>query len=269
MKQFIVDAFTDKIFKGNPAAVCVLDKWLPEEVMMNITRENNLSETAFAVKNEELYELRWFTPGGEIDLCGHATLGTAYVILNFVESGREIVSFHTKSGVLTVLKKGDKYEMDMPAYDMSEVTVTDEMEQAIGVRPLQAWMGRDLVCVLENEDQVRKANPDMEAIKKLNGLLLHITAKGTNYDCVTRSFAPKLNITEDPVCGSGHCHVIPLWADKLNKNELVAYQASRRSGVLYCERQRKRIKVAGKAVLFSKAELQIDASLFLEESSGE
>lgn len=257
LKQYVVDAFTDKVFQGNPAAVCVLPEWLSDTLMQNIAIENNLSETAFTVKKGDEYELRWFTPGGEIDLCGHATLGTAYVLLRFVETDRNSVSFQTKSGRLIVKKTEDLYEMDMPAYPLTAVPVTDEMEQAIGFRPSEAWTGRDLVCVMADEQQVLQANPDEEKVKKLDGLLLQLTAKGSTYDCVTRSFAPKLNVTEDPVCGSGHCHVIPLWADKLDKRELVAFQASKRSGVLYCRMEHDRVILAGKAALYAESNIHV------------
>lgn len=257
MKQYVVDAFTDTVFKGNPAAVCVMEQWLTDEMMQSIAIENNLSETAFAVKNGEDYALRWFTPGGEIDLCGHATLAAAYVIFRFMESERNMISFHTKSGLLTVKKNQNLYEMDMPAYSLTPVAVSDELESAIGIRPTEAWMGRDLVCVMENEQQVMRVNPDMEKLKNLDGLLLQVTAKGGAYDCVTRSFAPKLGVAEDPVCGSGHCHVIPLWAEKLGKKELTAFQASKRSGVLYCSIEGDRITLAGKAALYSEAEIYL------------
>ncbi|MBS7033514.1 MAG: PhzF family phenazine biosynthesis protein [Clostridium sp.] len=257
MKQYVVDAFTDKVFKGNPAAVCILPEWIPDMLMQNIAQENNLSETAFTVKRENIYELRWFTPGGEIDLCGHATLGTAYVLFRFIEKDSGSISFQTKSGQLIVKKVNDLYEMDMPAYPLTEVPVTDEMELAIGFRPSEAWLGRDLVCVMADEQQVLQAMPNEERLKELDGLLLQLTAKGTTYDCVTRSFAPKLNVLEDPVCGSGHCHVIPLWANKIKKRELIAFQASKRSGVLYCRIENDRVILAGKAILYSKAEIYV------------
>lgn len=257
IKQYVVDAFTDKVFKGNPAAVCILPEWIPDMLMQNIAKENNLSETAFTVKRENIYELRWFTPGGEIDLCGHATLGTAYVLFRFIEKDSGSISFQTKSGQLIVKKVNDLYEMDMPAYPLTEVPVTDEMELAIGFRPSEAWLGRDLVCVMADEQQVLQAMPNEERLKELDGLLLQLTAKGTTYDCVTRSFAPKLNVLEDPVCGSGHCHVIPLWANKIKKRELIAFQASKRSGVLYCRIENDRVILAGKAILYSKAEIYV------------
>lgn len=255
MRQYVVDAFTDKVFGGNPAAVCVMDKWLDDETMLKITMENNLSETAFAVKEGENYKLRWFTPGGEIDLCGHATLAAAYIITTFVEPSLKEVRFETLSGILTVNKNDELLEMDFPAYELKKVEVTDAMAEAIGVRPVEAWMSRDLLCVLENEEDVRSMNPNIEKVKELDGLLLQVTAKGKNFDCVSRSFAPKLNVKEDPVCGSGHCHIVPFWANKIKKNNITAYQASRRGGTLYCKVEGNRIKMSGKAALYSIADI--------------
>ncbi|MDR3265283.1 MAG: PhzF family phenazine biosynthesis protein [Synergistaceae bacterium] len=258
MKCYIVDAFAEKVFEGNQAGVCVLDAWLPDTLMLNIAGENNLSETAFAVKEDGNYGLRWFTPGGEIDLCGHATLATAFVLARYHNPASEEFRFKTKSGILTVRRRDDLFEMELPAYELTSVPVTDEMTQAIGYRPVEAWMGRDLVCVLENEKQIYDAEPNQTKILALDGLLLQITAKGTQYDCVTRSFAPKLGVSEDPVCGSGHCHVIPLWAKKLDKKNLVARQASRRGGTLLCENCGDRVKLSGKAVLYAMTELFVE-----------
>ena len=255
MIQYVVDAFTDKVFGGNPAAVCVMDHWPSEELMMNITRENNLSETAFTVKEGDGYRLRWFTPGGEIDLCGHATLGTAFVIMNYVDTDAGSVTFDTLSGKLTVTRVGDLYEMDFPAYELQPVEVTAAMAEAAGAMPSAAYMGRDLLCVFEDEAFVRTMSPDMEKVKELDGLLLHATAKGSEYTCVSRSFAPKLSVNEDPVCGSGHCHIAPYWFNELGLDSIVAYQASRRGGVLYCSMDNGRIRMSGKAALYSKAEL--------------
>ena len=258
MKQYVVDAFTDKVFSGNPAAACVMDEWISDELMQSITTENNLSETAFAVKEGEgRYHLRWFTPGGEIDLCGHATLATAFVIMNYHEPDLKSVSFDTLSGVLIVQRNGDLYEMDFPAYTLKEVPVTEAMAEATGTRPLKAYMGRDLLCVYDSEETIRSMQPDQDKIKELDGLLLHVTAPGADYDCVSRSFAPKLAIAEDPVCGSGHCHIIPYWAGATGKGELVAYQASRRGGVLYCRAEGDRIRLSGKAAVYSEAELHV------------
>ena len=255
MIQYVIDAFTDKVFGGNPAAVCVMDYWPSEELMMSITRENNLSETAFTVKEGDGYRLRWFTPGGEIDLCGHATLGTAFVIMNYVDTDASSVTFDALSGKLTVKRVGDLYEMDFPAYELQPVEVTAAMAEAAGAMPIAAYMGRDLLCVFEDETFVRTMSPDMEKVKELDGLLLHATAKGREYHCVSRSFAPKLSVNEDPVCGSGHCHIAPYWFNELGLDSIVAYQASRRGGVLYCSMDNGRIRMSGKAVLYSKAEL--------------
>lgn len=258
MKQYVVDAFTDKVFGGNPAAICVIDHWLPEQLMMNITIENNLSETAFTVKEGEKYKLRWFTPGGEIDLCGHATLACAYVIMNYYDQERTEVVFTTLSGDLTVKRLGDLYEMDFPPYDLKPAEVTAEMSEAMGAVPKEAYMGRDLLCVFDDEETVRALNPDMEKVKQLEGLLLQVTSPGRDVDCVSRSFAPKMGVTEDPVCGSGHCHIIPYWAKTYGRKELTAYQASRRGGTLYCRLENNRIKLSGKAALYSVADITID-----------
>lgn len=257
MRQYVVDAFTDKIFGGNPAAVCIMDSWLSDELMLNITRENNLSETAFAVPEQDKFRLRWFTPGGEIDLCGHATLACAYVLMNYIDTTRQSVTFSTLSGDLKVEKRGDLYAMDFPAYELQQVAVTDEMTAALGVKPVAAYLGRDLLCVVTDEQLVRELTPDMEALKGLDGLLTHVTAQGRDVDCVSRSFAPKLNVAEDPVCGSGHCHIAPYWLKALNKTELVAYQASARGGTLYCSMHNGRVQMSGKAALYSVAELNI------------
>lgn len=258
MKQYIVDAFTDRVFSGNPAAVCVVEKFPYDELMMNIAKENNLSETAFAVKKGDgKYHLRWFTPGGEVDLCGHATLGTAYIIMNYYERDLVEIRFETLSGELIVKRNGDLYEMDFPVYDIKEVDVTDEMADSIGVRPVKAFIGRDLLCIFESEEDIRNMTPDLEKLKSLDGLLLQVTAPGKDYDCVSRSFAPKLNVPEDPVCGSGHCHIIPYWANKLGKEEVTAYQASPRGGILYCKIHGNRITLAGNACLYAESEIYV------------
>ena len=226
--------------------------------MMKLAMENNLSETAFIVKEPERYRLRWFTPGTEVELCGHATLGTAFVLMNFYEKQAGQLVFTTMSGDLIVNRKGELYEMEFPAYDLKKVDVTAAMEEALGARVKEAYLARDLLCVLEEEQTVRELTPDLEKIKQIDGLLVHVTARGKDEDCVSRSFAPKLSVAEDPVCGSGHCHIIPYWADLLGKDELVAYQASRRGGTLYCRREGGKIFMAGKAALYAIDELFVE-----------
>ena len=255
MKQYIIDAFTDRIFSGNPAAVCVMDRWLDDRTMQSIAVENNLSETAFAVNDGNAYRLRWFTPGGEVELCGHATLAAAYAITRFYEPGRSVVQFDTLSGRLTVEKHGALFALDLPSFSLRPVPVTDVIVNALGIRPKEAYFGADTVCILESEEQVRQVRPNQELVRLLDGVCLHVTAPGTEYDCVTRSFAPKCNVAEDPVCGRGHCHVIPYWADKTGKTDFTAYQASARSGVLYCTYAGERTVLRGKAVLYASSEL--------------
>lgn len=260
MKQYIVDAFTSVPFKGNPAAVCVMDSWPSEEFMMNLAAENNLSETAFIVKEEKGYHLRWFTPTVEVEICGHATLASAYVILHHYEKDANEVRFHTLSGELIVRRKEGMLELDFPRYELNEIPVTDDMEKAFGIRPVKAILGLDLVCIFENEQQVRKMNPDQELLSKIEGRIQNATARGIDTDCVSRSFCPKLGIEEDPVCGSAHCAIADVWAQELGKNEIYAYQASKRSGYLKCKLINKdRIAIRGDATLVSIAELQFEA----------
>ncbi|MBV7507693.1 PhzF family phenazine biosynthesis protein [Bacillus sp. sid0103] len=258
MKYYVVDAFAEKVFEGNPAGVCVMEKWLPDEIMQKIAIENNLSETAFAVKEEKIYRLRWFTPGGEINLCGHATLATAYVIMNYIDKQVDTVQFETMSGVLTVNKLGEMYELDFPVVPSEELTVTKQMIEALGVTPLESFINRDLVFVLESEEAVKHFNPNFSKIERLpEGIGVCITAKGNECDFVSRGFFPKLKINEDPVTGSLHCSLIPFWSERLEKREMVAKQLSSRGGTLYCKQEGTRVKMAGKAALYSIAELYI------------
>ncbi|MEH7118357.1 PhzF family phenazine biosynthesis protein [Neobacillus vireti] len=258
MRYYVVDAFADKVFEGNPAGVCVMEEWLPEYTMQNIAIENNLSETAFAVKEEDGYRLRWFTPGGEINLCGHATLATAYVIMNFVETQLNTVLFNTMSGVLTVNKINGLYELDFPAAVSEELPVTKEMVDALGTTPLEVYLNRDLLLVLESEEIVKNLSPDFSKLAQLpEGLGVIVTAKGNTYDFVSRAFFPKLKVNEDPVCGSAHCCLVPFWAERLQKREMVARQLSSRGGTLYCKLEDTRVRMAGKAALYSIADINI------------
>lgn len=260
MKQYIVDAFTDRVFRGNQAAVCVAQAWPSETLMQNIAKENLFSETAFTVKEADGYRLRWFTPGGEIDFCGHATLATAYVLFRYYEKHISRIVFHTQVGAMTVEKQGDTIVMDFPAYRCHRVEVTRQMEEALGIRPLEAYLDRDLLLVLPDADAVRALAPDQAKMKELEGLLVAVTARSDvpEYDCVSRVFAPKLAVKEDPVTGSAHCMIAPYWCDRLGKNRLVCYQASQRTGVLDTSRDGDRIKIAGKAVLYSEGDILQD-----------
>ncbi|MDD6660396.1 MAG: PhzF family phenazine biosynthesis protein [Lachnospiraceae bacterium] len=256
MKQYIVDAFTNAPFAGNPAAVCVMDSWPSEESMMKLAMENNLSETAFLVKEEKGYHLRWFTPGTEVELCGHATLASSFVVLNYYEPDSDEVKFNTLSGELTVHRNGNLYEMNFPTYELKEIPVTDAMEKAFGARPVKAVLGLDLVCVFDSEDTVRNMEPDQTLLAQIEGRIQNATAKGKEVDCVSRSFCPKLSIAEDPVCGSAHCQIADYWSNELNKKEIYAYQASKRGGYLHCTIEKeKRITISGEAALVAISEI--------------
>ena len=258
IKQYVVDAFAERLFQGNQAAICVAAAFPPDDLMKQIAVENRFSETAFVIRQGGRYALRWFTPGGEIDLCGHATLASAYVLFRFYEKDSEQIVFSTRGGELTVARRGESLEMAFPAFALREIPVTDEMEAATGARPVRALMGRDMLLVYPDEDIVRGMKPDLAKVVALDGVLLHVTAPGRETDSVSRSFAPKHHIDEDPVCGSGHCHIAPYWADVLGKGEIIAFQASARGGTLRCRVAGDTVYISGTARLFSAGEILPD-----------
>ena len=261
LKQYVVDAFTEQVFTGNPAAVCVLERWLPDRIMQKIAAENCLSETAFAVKTAEGYHLRWFTPGCEVGLCGHATLATAYVLTRFYEPGAEVLTFDSRAGVLTVTRQGERFCMDFPAALLEPLEVTAEMLEVLGTAPLEAFIAKSLMFVLEKEEQVRDFKPDfarMLALPEGTGVLITAPADDKErFDFVSRCFFPKQAISEDPVCGSAHCRFTPYWAKRLGKKRLVGHQLSARGGVLHCEDSGDRVLISGTAALFSEATIHV------------
>ncbi|MBE8954472.1 MAG: PhzF family phenazine biosynthesis protein [Quinella sp. 2Q5] len=257
MRQFIADAFTEKIFGGNPAAVCLVESFPPEETMLNIAAENNLSETAFVMRDGEKFRLRWFTPAAEVDLCGHATLATGFVILTQVEKNFPAVTFETLSGALTVTRRAELFEMDFPAYVPKKISVTAEMEDALAAHVVEAYIARDLLMVLDSAAAVESLRPNQSKLAELDGLIQAVTAAGDDCDCVSRVFAPKLAIAEDPVTGSTHCMIAPLWSSKLGRRKIFARQASARGGILHCEVAGDRVKISGNAALFAVAELNV------------
>lgn len=258
MKYYIVDAFTSQRFHGNQAGVCLLDAWPDDALLHNIAMENNLAETAFVVPRKDDYHLRWFTPEGEFDLCGHATLATAFVLKTFVDKTAAPLRFHTMSGPLTVVQNGDLYEMDFPSRPPQPVSLLPIMSEAVGVPVLEAHNSRDMVLVVENEAQVRATKPNYDVMRNVPDLFAAIvTAKGDGVDFVSRYFDPNAAIAEDPVTGSAHCTLVPFWAARLGKQTMVARQLSRRGGTLYCQNSGDRVRISGHAVLYLQGELSI------------
>lgn len=257
VKYYIADAFAEEIFKGNPAGVCVPDEELPAELMQKIAFENNFSETAFLVKCGEIYKLRWFTPLFEVDLCGHATLATSFIVMNYVEPSLNEVRFSTVSGEIVVRRNGELYEMQFPERVPEKIEVTSEISEALGLVPEEVYTGRDLIAVLKSEEEVRNFLPDYEKLGKLDKWLgIAVTAKGEKADFVSRFFMPELKL-EDPVTGSAHSSLVPLWREKLGKTVFEAEQLSQRGGKLYCEQGDGFVKISGKAVLYLKGEIFI------------
>lgn len=246
-----VDAFADEPFSGNPAAVCPLESWLPDERMQAIAAENNLSETAFFVAEGEAYALRWFTPGSEVDLCGHATLAAAHVIFEFLAPSRAKVEFRTKSGLLTVERAGELLALDFPAQPARACQVPDGLLPALGREPGEVLANdRDYLVVFGSESCVRALEPDFRALAQLDRMAVCVTAPGEmrdGPDFVSRFFAPGVGIDEDPVTGSAHCMLVPYWSERLQKTKLDARQVSARGGRLVCEARGDRVRIAGKA----------------------
>ncbi len=245
-----IDAFTSTLFTGNPAAVCPLEDWLEDRQMQAIAAENNLSETAFLVRRDEHYDLRWFTPAIEVDLCGHATLASAYAVFQFLNTSLTRVEFSTKSGVLTVEREGSLLSMNFPSRPPSSCDMPDDLVQALGAQPQEVLLSRDYLVVYESEDIVRTINPDMAQLLKVDCLGIIVTAQGKDADFISRFFAPKAGIPEDAVTGSAHCTLTPYWSHKLNKPTLHAFQLSQRGGELFCKDLGDRVKISGQAVTY-------------------
>jgi len=255
---FQVDAFTDHVFGGNPAAVCPLKEWLNEKTMQKIAEENNLSETAFFVPKDDYFEIRWFTPKVEINLAGHPTLATAWVIFNELNYSKDKIKFISPlSGELIIKKKDDLIIMDFPSNKAKSIPEPDFLVEALGIKPKEILMSRDLLVVYKNQSEIENINANFGLLEKIDTFGIIITAPGDNCDFVSRFFAPRAGINEDPVTGSAHTTLIPYWAEKLNKNELSAIQLSERIGKLDCSNLGDRVKIAGKAKLFMKGEIYI------------
>lgn len=259
LRIFQVDAFTSKPFAGNPAAVVPLDEWLPAETMLAIAAENNLAETAFFVaKGNGNYDLKWYTPTVEMDLCGHATLASGFVIFEILGTDQTVLRFQTKSGELTVEKAGGRYVLDFPARPAVACDAPAGLIEAIGITPNEILKSRDYMLVYESEDAIKAIQPDVSALAKVDAHGVIVTAKGDSADFVSRFFAPAVGVPEDPATGSAHCTLIPYWAEKLGKNELFARQVSSRGGELFCALLGDRVKIGGDAVLYLEGDIYVE-----------
>jgi PhzF family phenazine biosynthesis protein len=253
-----VDAFSSRRFGGNPAAICPLPKWLPDQTLQQIAAENNLAETAYLVAEPDGYRIRWFTPAVEVDLCGHATLAAAFVLMDCLGFGGEQVTFHSRSGPLTVARSGELYTLDFPARPGTALPVDPALARALGATPQAVFTARDTMCVFDSAAHVRKLAPNMEALAALEPFAFIATAPGEDCDFVSRFFAPKQGINEDPVTGSAHCTLIPYWSARLGKTNLFARQISTRGGELWCEDHRDRVRIGGHGALYLMGFIEFD-----------
>jgi predicted PhzF superfamily epimerase YddE/YHI9 len=255
IKQYQVDAFATRAFEGNPAAVCPLEGWLEDGLLQAIAEENNLSETAFFVPSEKGFELRWFTPIKEVDLCGHATLAAAHVIFETLGCAKQVITFETRSGDLFVERKGTRLEMDFPASPPTPRELPGFLAEGLGKRPIEVLAADDYLAVFDDEATIRAITPNQALLSQLDLRGVIVTAPGSDVDFVSRFFAPKFGIPEDPVTGSAHCELAPYWAKKLDKRILSAKQLSKRGGQIVCEVKTNRVLLSGCAVTFMEAEI--------------
>lgn len=258
IKQYQIDAFATRIFEGNPAAVCPLDVWLEDSLLQAIAAENNLSETAFFVKTENGFHLRWFTPITEVDLCGHATLATAHVIFETLGYSRKTIAFETRSGILTVEREGPLLVMDFPSAPPKPCSPPGALLSGLDQQPVEVLAADDYFVVFDSEDTVRSIKPDFAKLAALDLRGVIVTARGRDVDFVSRFFAPKFGIPEDPVTGSAHCELTPYWSAKMGKKVLSARQISKRGGDIQCELRGNRVALAGHAVAFMEAEIFLE-----------
>lgn len=255
IKLFQIDAFTANLFGGNPAAICPLDNWLEDEILQNIALENNLAETAFFVQlPNNHFHLRWFTPEFEIDLCGHATLASAYVIFEEMKFERNEIYFETQSGILTVRKIYDYYELDFPSRPPQKSSLPKIISKGLNIQPIEIWKARDYLLVYNSENEIESINPNISILNQINidpgGIIVTAKSEAEDVDFVSRFFTPQATLFEDPVTGSSHCTLVPFWADRLNKTELKALQISKRRGDLLCLLNKDRVAIKGKAIKY-------------------
>jgi predicted PhzF superfamily epimerase YddE/YHI9 len=252
-----IDAFTSRVFGGNPAAVCPLESWLDNATLQAIAAENNLSETAFFVGRDGRYDIRWMTPAAEVDLCGHATLASGWVVMNRLDRGRDEVVFGSRSGPLAVVRRGDLLALDFPSRPPESIGAAPAVGEALGRTPRQVLAARDYLALYDTEDEVRALRPDMARVAALDRHGVIASAPGQSCDFVSRFFAPAWGIAEDPVTGSSHCTLVPYWAGRLGKDRLRALQVSARGGELFCELRGPRVGIAGRAAPFMEGQIEI------------
>lgn len=259
-KIYQVDAFAERIFSGNPAAVCPLTEWLPDDIMQKIAAENNLAETAFYVQQDQQFELRWFTPTVEVDLCGHATLAAAFVLFNQEKyMGSSIQFYSPRSGILTVTKNGDLLTLNFPSDTVQEIAITDEMNNCFNLQPTIVFKGRsDYMFVFASEENILDLRPSFDVISNLDARGLIVTARGNDVDFVSRFFAPRVGVNEDPVTGSAHTTLTPYWAKQLHKTDLAAIQLSERKGYLQCKYLNDRVEISGQGKLYLAGEIHLE-----------
>ena len=253
-----IDAFASKLFEGNPAAVCPLDKWLPDEIMQSIAAENNLSETAFFVPRGNSFHIRWFTPASEVDLCGHATLAAAYILFNTLGYKKDKIEFDSKSGILAVTKDNEWLVMDFPAQPPVSCDIPEEIIKAFNIEPIECLKSEDFIVVFEREIDIESAHPDFGQLIKLDLRGVIITAKSSRYDFVARFFAPKYGIPEDPVTGSAYTQLAPYWVSKIGPKRFSVKQMSSRGGELTCELVGDRVLISGRAVKYLEGTIKIE-----------
>lgn len=259
IKIFQVDAFAEQLFSGNPAGVCPLEKWMPDDLMQNIAMENNVAETAFFVKDGGHYQIRWFTPAVEVDLCGHATLAAAHVIFNYTGYASNVIHFTSKSGDLLVRKNGDLLALNFPADKIKKVETPSFLIEGLGIAPVEAYKGKtDYLLVYKDQSQIESIEPDFRLLLKAAVRGIIVTAKGNDCDFVSRFFAPCVGVDEDPVTGSAHTTLIPYWKKVLGKIEMKAMQLSKRQGHLNCTYLGERVEIGGKAKTFLVGEIDTE-----------
>ena len=254
---FQVNAFTSAPFGGNPAGVCILERWLPDDLLQRIAAENGFSETAFLKRQNDHYDLRWMTPAVEVDLCGHATLASAFVLFSELGFKQDRVFFQTRSGRLSAARRQDLLELDFPSRPPKPCPIPEKLVQGLGAKPTELLKSRDFVAVFHSAEEVASLTPNFSLLQELDCLGIIVTAKGTSADFVSRFFAPGAGVDEDPVTGSAHCSLIPFWAERLGKSELFAKQISKRGGELYCRNLGERVGIAGNARVYCRGEIDV------------